>query len=352
MHRTMRGLWLAVATAMSVASAAGSALGDGKIVISNWDAYMPPDLLERFSKDTGIETELALHTTNDELMGKITPIGGKGFDVLFVSAPYVEALVQLGLLAKLDHSKIPNLANLYPEARRLDYDPNNLYSAPYSWGTTGLCYRSDVLTMEPTSWLDLLRPSNQLKRRVTMVSAERWLMAVGLKALGYSINTTDVDEINRARDLLITAKKDLLAYDDVTFYAKLLAGDAYLVQAYDGWCNYGTAENESIRFVVPKEGSDMWVDAIVVTAASENKEAAFAFINYILQPDIHRWVVENILYKVPNQKAMEALDKSLFDKYPNLAMTPAELLKQEQLRDLGNAQKEYARAVTEILAAQ
>lgn len=352
MHRTMRGLWLAVATAMSVASAAGSALGDGKIVISNWDAYMPPDLLERFSKDTGIETELALHTTNDELMGKITPIGGKGFDVLFVSAPYVEALVQLGLLAKLDHSKIPNLANLYPEARRLDYDPNNLYSAPYSWGTTGLCYRSDVLTMEPTSWLDLLRPSNQLKRRVTMVSAERWLMAVGLKALGYSINTTDVDEINRARDLLITAKKDLLAYDDVTFYAKLLAGDAYLVQAYDGWCNYGTAENESIRFVVPKEGSDMWVDAIVVTAASENKEAAFAFINYILQPDIHRWVVENILYKVPNQKAMEALDKSLFDKYPNLAMTPAELLRQEQLRDLGNAQKEYARAVTEILAAQ
>ncbi len=343
---------MAVATAMSVASAAGSALADGKIVISNWDAYMPPDLLERFSKDTGIETELALHTTNDELMGKITPIGGKGFDVLFVSAPYVEALVQLGLLAKLDHSKIPNLANLYPEARRLDYDPNNLYSAPYSWGTTGLCYRSDVLAMEPTSWLDLLRPSNQLKRRVTMVSAERWLMAVGLKALGYSINTTDVDEINRARDLLITAKKDLLAYDDVTFYAKLLAGDAYLVQAYDGWCNYGTAENESIRFVVPKEGSDMWVDAIVVTAASENKEAAFAFINHILQPDIHRWVVENILYKVPNQKAMEALDKSLFDKYPNLAMTPAELLRQEQLRDLGNAQKEYARAVTEILAAQ
>jgi spermidine/putrescine transport system substrate-binding protein len=96
----------------------------------------------------------------------------------------------------------------------------------------------------------------------------------------------------------------------------------------------------------------MWVDSIVVTAASENKEAAFTFINYILQPEIHRWVVENILYKVPNQTAMEALDKSLFDKYPNLGMTPAELLKQEQLRDLGNAQKEYARAVTEILAAQ
>lgn len=352
MHRAMRGLWLAVATAMSVASSAASALGDGKIVISNWSDYMPPDLLERFTKDTGIETELVLHATNDELMGKVVATGGQGYDVLFVSAPYVEALVQLGLLAELDHSKIPNLANLYPEARDLAFDPGNKHSAPYSWGTTGLCYRSDVIAAAPTSWMDLLTPSDQLKRRVTMVSAERWLMAAGLKALGYSINTTNVDEINRARDLLIAAKKDLLAYDDVTFYAKLIAGDAYLVQAYDGWCNYGTAENENIRFIVPKEGSDMWVDTITVTAASENKEAAFAFINYVLQPEIHRWVVENILYKVPNQKAMEALDKSLFGKYPNLAMKPAELLQQEQLRDLGNAQKEYARAVTEVLAAQ
>jgi spermidine/putrescine transport system substrate-binding protein len=313
---------------------------------------MPPDLLERFTADTGIETELALHATNDELMGKIMATGGQGYDVLFVSAPYVEALVQLGLLAELDHSKIPNLSNLYPEARNLAFDPGNKRSAPYSWGTTGLCYRSDLIAAPPTSWMDLLKPTDQLKRRVTMVTAERWLMAAGLKALGYSINTTDVDEINQARDLLIAAKRDLLAYDDITFYAKLVTGDAYLVQAYDGWCNYGTAEDESIRFVVPKEGSDMWVDAIVVTSASANKEAAFAFINYVLQPDIHRWVAENILYKVPNQKAMESLDKSLFEKYPNLAMTPADLLKQEQLRDLGQAQTQYARAVTEILATQ
>jgi spermidine/putrescine transport system substrate-binding protein len=187
-------------------------------------------------------------------MGKVVATGGQGYDVLFVSAPYVEALVQLGLLAELDHSKVPNLANLYPEARDLAYDPGNKHSAPYSWGTTGLCYRSDMIDTAPTSWMDLLAPADGLKRRVTMVSAERWLMAAGLKALGYSINTTNVDEINRARDLLIGAKKDLLAYDDVTFYAKLLAGDAYLVQAYDGWCNYGTAENDKIRFVVPKEG--------------------------------------------------------------------------------------------------
>jgi spermidine/putrescine transport system substrate-binding protein len=109
----------------------------------------------------------------------------------------------------------------------------------------------------------------------------------------------------QARDLLIEAKKSLLAYDDTTFYAKLVSGEAKLVQAWDGWCNYGIAENAAIKFVVPKEGSDVWIDSMVVTASSENKDAAMAFINYILRPEVHSWVVENILYKVPNQKAME-----------------------------------------------
>lgn len=323
-----------------------------KLVISNWDGYMPPDLIANFTKETGIEAELVLHATNEEIVGKLTPVGGKGYDVVFMSAQFVELMNKLGLLAQLDESKIPNLTNLYPEARQLAYDPGNKLSAPYAWGTTGLCYRSDVLTAEPTSWMDMLKPADPLKRRVTMLATDRWLLGAGLKALGYSVNSTSADEITKAKELLIAAKPGLLAYDDTTFYQKLLTGDADLVHAWDGWCNYGIAENDKIKFVVPKEGSDMWVDTMTVMAASENKDAAFAFINYVLRPEIHRWAAENILYKVPNQKAMESLDRSLFEKFPNMAMTPADLLKEEQLRDLGDAQPLYATAVTEILAAQ
>jgi spermidine/putrescine transport system substrate-binding protein len=351
MVRTIGRLIAAAAAAVAIGLAAAPASAQGKIVISNWDGYMPPDLLANFTKETGIEAELTLHATNDEIMGKVTAVGGKGYDVLFVSSPFVEALSQLKLLAELDPAKIPNLANLYPEARNLAYDPGNKLSAPYAWGTTGLCYNSTVVTAAPTSWMDLLKPSDKLKRRVTMLSTDRWLMAAGLKALGYSVNSTNPAEIAKARDLLISAKKDMLAYDDTTFYQKLLSGDADLVQAWDGWCNYGIAENDKIKFVVPKEGSDMWVDTMVVMAASENKDGAYAFINYVLRPEVHRWVAENILYKVPNEKAMAELDKSLYAKYPNLAMTPADLLKEEQLRDLGEAQKEYSKTVTEILAA-
>jgi len=332
-------------------SDAAAAPAKGKIVISNWDGYMPKDLLEKFTKETGIQAEMTVHATNEEIMGKVVASGGKGYDVLFVSGQFGEALKKLGLVAELDHAKIPNLANLYPEAMKLSHDEGLHYSVPYAWGTTGLCYRSDIIKQEPTSWNDLLKPADAIKGKTTMLATDRWLMMPALLAQGSSVNTVKEDEIAKAKAQLIETKKTLLAYDDTTFYTKLVAGEAVMVEAWDGWCNYGITEKPEIKYVVPKEGSDMWVDTMVVTSASENKEAAEAFINYILKPDVHRWVAENILYKVPNKAAMDALDPKLVAQYPNLGITPAELLKYEQLRDLGDGQKLWSKTVTEITSA-
>jgi spermidine/putrescine transport system substrate-binding protein len=260
-------------------------------------------------------------------------------------------LHKLGLAADLDHAKIPNLANLYPEAMQLPHDPGLKFSVPYSWGTTGLCYRSDLVKPEPTSWNDLLQPADALKGKITMLATDRWLMVPALLSLGYSINTPNEAEVAKAKDLLIAAKKNLLAYDDTTFYSKLVSGEALLVEAWDGWCNYGITENPAIKYVVAKEGSDMWVDTMVVTSASENKDAAEAFINYVLRPEVHRWVAENILYKVPNKAAMDGLDPKLIAQYPNLGITPADLMKLEQMRDLGEAQKLWSKTVSEITSA-
>ena len=139
-----------------------------KLVISNWDAYMPPDFLQNFTKETGIQTEISLHATNEEIMGKLSASGGQGFDVVFVSSPFAEALHKQGMVAELDHSKIPNLKNLYDEARKLGYDPGNTFSVPYTWGTTGLCYRSDLVKGDLTSWRDLLQPTDDLKGKITI----------------------------------------------------------------------------------------------------------------------------------------------------------------------------------------
>ena len=319
-----------------------------KIVISNWDGYMPADLLENFTKETGIEAELSVHATNEEIMGKVVAGGGQGYDVLFVSSPFAQALEKLDLSAEIDHSKIANIKNLYPQAMSLPHDEGNRFSIPYAWGTTGLCYRSDLVDT-PSSWNDLLTPADDLKGKVTMLATDRWLLAAGFLALGHSVNETDETKLAATKELLIQAKKNLLAYDDATFYTKLVSGEASMTHAWDGWCNYGAGENADIKYVIPQEGSDLWVDTMVIASASENKDAAHAFIDYVLQAQVGQWVAENILYKSPNQVAMENLDPALLEQFPNLAITPEQLLGYEQLLDVGAAQKAYARTVTEIL---
>jgi spermidine/putrescine transport system substrate-binding protein len=348
--RFYRGVAGAVAGLALVFSSATAQAAD--FVVSNWDGYMPADMMEQVKKATGYSGEVSFHATNEEIMGKLTASKGAGYDVVFVSSPFAEILNNLGLLAPLTPAKVPNLKYLYPEARQLAYDPGNQFSAPYAWGTTGLCYRSDLVNEDIDSWKDLLQPSADLSGKITMLATERWLMAAGLLAKGYSVNDTDKAHINEVRDLLIDAKRKLLAYDDATFYSKLVSGEAVLTHAWDGWCNYGIAENANIKFVVPKEGSDLWVDTMVVMNKSKNKDAAYAFVNFVLDPKNHAWVAENILYKVPNKAAMEAVGGALAESFPNMGMTPGELMKMELMRDLGRGQKDYSRASTEIMSAQ
>jgi spermidine/putrescine transport system substrate-binding protein len=336
-------------SADTTADAGGSTGGgSGTLTISNWDQYMPENLIPDFERETGIRVKLAKHATNEDVMGKLEAANGEGYDVVFVSAPFAQSLKARGWAADIDPARIPNLRNLYPEASELSYDPGNRFSVPYTWGTTGLCYRSDRVSGTPDSWNDLLRPSDELKGRITMLATDRWLLLPALKVLGYSANTTDEAELKEARDLLIETKKDLLAYDDTTFYSKLVSGEASLVEAWDGWCNYGIAENRDIEFVVPREGSDVFVDTMVMLESSENKDAAQQFMDFVLRPESGRGVVELLSYKVPNEAAMRDLDPRLVRQFPNLGMSPQELLRHEALEDLGEGQPLWSRIVSEI----
>ena len=340
---------LAAGLALSLALAAPAAAAD--LVVSNWEGYMAPDIAQRFKAATGLDIEVVSHATNEDIMGKLVAGKGKGYDVVFVSSPFAEALNKMELLAPIDPAKVPNLKNLYPEAQTLAYDPGNTFSVPYTWGTTGLCYRSDLVKTPIDSWENLLSPPDELKGKVTMLSTDRWLMAAGLIPNGFDVNDPDPAHIAEAVKDLIAAKKTLLAYDDTTFYSKLVSGEALLVHAWDGWCNYGIAENPAIKFVVPKEGSDLWVDTMVVMKDSPNRDAALKFVDFLLDAGNHAWAAENIDYKVPNKPAMEKLPADFLAKFPNMAMPVSELVKYELMRDLGPAQREYARAVSEIKAA-
>lgn len=362
MRRSIGLAALAAASALVLAACGGGGSGASELdpnadlsaqtlTISNWAGYYPEDLPAKVQESIGTPVTIANHATNEEIVGKLTAGGDSGVDVAFVSGQYAQALNEAGLLEPINKEFVPNAKNLYAEAGELAYDPGNAFSVPYAWGTTGICYREDLVDKAPTSWNDVLDPQGAAKGKTTALSTERWLALPALKANGASINTTDEADLAAAKEKLVAAKPNLLAYDDTTFYTRLVSGEAVQAVAWDGWCNYGTAENPNVKFVVPSEGSDLWVDTMVILKSSKNKEAAHAFINYILDPANHAWVAENILYKVPNKAAMEAVGAELAKSYPNMGMMPADLLKQETIVDLGDKSAEYTKLATEVTAS-
>lgn len=326
-------------------------LSQQSVTVSNWAGYMPDDIADQFAEATGSSLTVAEHATNEEIMAKLTAGGDSGIDVAFVSGQYAQALNEAGLLEPISRELVPNLENLYPQAEELSYDKGNVYSVPYTWGTTGICYRSDLVDAEPTSWNDILEPDPEYSGKITMLSTERWLALPAQKALGYSVNTTDDEELAEIKEKLIAAKDHLLGYDDTTFYEKLISGEAVMTEAWDGWCGYGMAENPDIKFTVPEEGSDLWVDTMVVLKDSENKEAAMAFINMMLDPEVHAWVTENVYYNVPNEAAAELVPDKLKKQFPQLDVTPAELAEGESLIDLGEDSTKYTELTTEVTAS-
>jgi spermidine/putrescine transport system substrate-binding protein len=358
-----------VSFALLLVSAACSDDGDGgsevpledqTLVFGNFGeeaAYTPAGLLDDFTAATGVEVTFSSFTNNEDLIGKLSANQGTGYDVIMITGNYIQTLVDRGWVAELDHSLIPNLENLYPEATELAYDPGNVYSVPYTWGTTGLCYRPDLVETEIDSWDDLLNPAPDLQGKITMLGTERWLLQPALLSLGYSINTEDPAEIEEAKELTLQAKPHLLRFEDTVFYDFLETGEAVMVHAWDGWCNYAGLDFETgehdpnvpIEFVVPSEGSDLFADAMIILESSENKEAAHAFIDFVLQPENHVKVAELVLYKVPNAPAMELLDPAIVEQYPNLGIAASQLLTYEEDLPLSpEAQQAWSEAATEI----
>ncbi|MEI5672868.1 MULTISPECIES: polyamine ABC transporter substrate-binding protein [unclassified Nocardioides] len=322
------------------------------IVVSNWEAYMPEDIAERVKEKTGATVKITSHATNEDMVAKVTGSGGEGLDVVFGSQPYLEALSKAGLIEPLDTDLLDNWGNLESAATDTAEVDGATYWAPYTWGTTGICYRADLVDEAPTSWRDLLEPTDANKGKVTMMGTERWAMLPALKALGYSVNTTDEDELAEAKELMVAAKPNLLAYDDSTFYERLISGEATMTEAWDGWCNYGTGEDENIKFVVPEEGSDLWTDGIAVLKSSKNKEAAYAFIDTILDAETHAWVEENILYNIPNEAALELVPAELKEQYETLGTRREEMLSGENMTDVGDdAAALYNQIITEVTAS-
>lgn len=322
------------------------------IVVSNWANYMPEDIAEVFNAATGATMEVSVQTSNEELVAKVQESLAGELDVIFASQPILDALAAEGLLEPLDTTYIENWANLTPKAAEIASASGEAMWAPYAWGTTGICYREDLMETPPTSWMDILEPEEQYVGKITALETLRWAMLPAQKVLGLSVNETDPDKMAQVQPILEASKQTLLAYDDATFFDRLASGEVVMSVAWDGWCNYGTAVNPDIKFVIPSEGSDLWIDAMAVLKTSNNKEAAMKFIDTILDAETHAWVSDNILYNVPNDAAQPFIAEETKATFDIIGSRQAEMLSGENMIDIGpEAERMYVEIWTRVSAS-
>ena len=277
--------------------------------VYNYGSYIDPDLLTKFTKQTGYQVSYETYDSNESMMLKLKQ-GGSNYDLVFPSEPYVAKLAQENLLAPLDHQKIRGLENLDPMLLNHTFDPNNRYSLPYFWGTTGIMYNAKVFSKdEVDTWAKLWAP--KMKDQVMLIDAPRESIGMGLQALGYSENDHDPAHIQAARQKLAALAPNVKAVLNDEIRAYVTSGEANVAVAYSGVADYAHALNPDIDYVIPKDGGSVWTDNISIPKNAQNKAGAYAFINFLLDPKNAAQNAEFVAYSSPNLAAKKYLSKEI-----------------------------------------
>lgn len=312
MKALVRGAILIAATAaiLMIINAqlakSGAQSGGNTLTVYNWGEYIDPDLIKQFEKETGINVIYETFDSNEGMMGKIEQ-GGTSYDITVPSEYMVEMMREKDLLIPLDYDKIPNIKNIDPYFRNLPFDPNSTYSIPYFWGTLGIAYNPSLLDGQTfESWDNLWDPS--LKQEAVLVDSAREVIGMSLNSLGYSLNSTNVDELREATDKLKTLSPNIKAVigDEVT--QMMMNNEAAVSLIWSGQAADMMSENEDITYVVPQEGSNLWFDNIVIPKTVKNIDGAYEFINFMLRPEVAAQNADYVGYSTPNKEALSLLD--------------------------------------------
>ncbi|WP_239615458.1 ABC transporter substrate-binding protein [Cohnella mopanensis] len=296
--------------------------GANTLTIYNWGDYIDPDIIADFEKETGLKIIYQTFDSNEAMMTKIEQ-GGTTFDISIPSEYAISKMKEEGLLLPIDHSKIPNLANIDPRFMNLSFDPDNEYSIPYFWGTVGIIFNSELLGGRTfTSWNDLW--SEDLRNRILLVDGAREVMGFGLNSLNYSLNDTNEEHLQEAKRKLGTLTPNIKAIvgDEIKM---LLAGEEAAVGVvWSGDASEIMGENEKLDYVIPEEGSNLWFDNMVIPNTARNIEGAHKFINFMLDPEIAARNAEYVGYSTPNAEALKLLPEEISQDerfYPNPELT-------------------------------
>jgi spermidine/putrescine-binding protein len=277
----------------------------GSVYVYNWGEYIDPDVADMFQEETGITVYYSEFEQNED-MYPIIETGAVQYDVVCPSDYMIEKMIKNDLLAKINYDNIPNLANIDPTYLKTaeNFDPGNLYSVPYCWGTVGILYNKTMVDEPIDSW-DVLF-DEKYKDNILMIDSVRDAYMIALITLGYDQNTTDEAQIDEATEVLKNQYPLVQAYVIDQVREKMIGEEAAIGVIYSGEAIFTQRENEDLEYVVPKEGSNVWIDGWVIPKNCQNKENAEAWINFLCREDIALKNFDYITYSTPN-KAAKAL---------------------------------------------
>lgn len=325
---------LKTALLTSLALFSSVSLAAEKLYVYNWTEYIPGTLLNKFTKETGIEVIYSTFESNEEMYSKLKLVQG-GYDLVFPSSYYVGKMVKENMLEKIDHSKLPNLKNVTPSLMRQDFDPNNDYSLPYIYGLTGIGVNAaDIDPGTITGWADLWKP--EYKNRVLLMADAREIFHIALLLNGVSPNTTSEAEIKAAYERLEKLRPNVVAFNSDSPEMPFLQGEASIGMLWNGSADRASKENPDITFIYPQEGAILWMDNYAIPKGAKNIKAAHQFIDFMLRPENAKIVLENMGFSMPNEGLKTLLAPEVAND-PVLFPPDEEIRKGVMQSDVGSA---------------
>lgn len=338
---------LAVACGKKEAPVAAKPPDPGKLNIFIWSAYLPQEVIDDFSKRTGIQVNFDLYDSNEALLEKLQS-GVADYDLVVPSDYMVKIMIAEGLIAPLDQSRLANLKNLDPRFLDKPFDPKNGHSLPYFWGTTGIGYDKTKVKAPVDSWEVLFDKAH--KGRISMLDDVREVFGVALKSMGESLNTTDAAKLAQAAEKLKRQKKLVKTYNSGDFANILAAGDVDFAHGYNGQIAEVVAnEPDRLAYVVPKEGGTFWMDNLAIPSKARNVDNAYKFLDFVMEPEVNAAIVNGVSYASANVPARQFIDPAILN---DSAIYPSDevLARCEFIADVGDATTVLDEYWTEIKA--
>lgn len=314
--------------------------------VLNYDIYIDKSLLAEFEKANNVTIKYDTYSTPEEMYIK-AKAGASNYDLIISSEYMVERMINEGMVNKLNFDNIPNYKYIAESFKSQPYDPNNEYAVPYFWGTLGILYNKTTVDASSDSW-EMLWDKNH-EHRIIMMDSQRDAFAAALKLLGYSLNTVNEKELDEAKELLVKQRPLVMAYITDGAPDIMINEEADMALVWSGEAVSAMAENENLDFVIPKEGSNIWIDAMFIPSATKNQELAEKFIDFLCSTDATLKNIDEVWYSTVQTEALEQVDEELLNN-PAFNIPQEDIEKMEMFRDPQKFIDLYTERWTEIMA--